>query len=386
MSRLRVACALVIVAGAAGGGWAFGYDPFAHHQQPAVSTGAVPVATATVTTGTITSSEEDAGTIGYQGGFTVYGAAAGTVTWLPAAGTVIRPGGRLFAVDGQDAVLLRGQTPAWRPFGPGMSDGPDVAELQRNLVALGYDPYHAITPDGQYGWATEAAVERWQAAEGWTEDGQIALGQAVFLPGSIRVAATAAGLGATVAAGAPVITATSTTAVVNVAVPASEQSAVTTGQRVMITLPDGGATTGHVLGPAPVAAAAQGNGGSASSSGSGGGSASGGSASGGSGSGGAGGQSTVGILVSLDHQSAAQGLDGSPVQVAITTEAQRDVLIVPISALLAGPGGGFSVTVVAGGTRRDVAVQTGLFDDVDGTVAISGPGITAGTRVEVPRS
>jgi len=31
-------------------------------------------------------------------------------------------------------------------------------------------------------------------------------------------------------------------------------------------------------------------------------------------------------------------------------------------------------------------VRTGLFDDIDGTVAISGPGITAGTQVEVPQS
>jgi hypothetical protein len=30
-------------------------------------------------------------------------------------------------------------------------------------------------------------------------------------------------------------------------------------------------------------------------------------------------------------------------------------------------------------------VQTGLFDEIDGTVAISGPGITDGTTVEVPR-
>jgi peptidoglycan hydrolase-like protein with peptidoglycan-binding domain len=391
MSRLMIACALAIVAGAAGGGWAFGSGPLARHDRPAAPAGAIPVTTATVTAGTISSTEEDSGTIGYQGSFTVYAAVGGTVTWLPAAGTVIRPGGRLFAVDGRDAVLMRGQTPAWRPFVPGMTDGPDVAELQRNLVALGYDPYHGITPDGQYGWATEAAVERWQGAEGLVQDGQIALGQVVFLPGPVRVAGAVVGLGAAVAAGAPVITATSTTAMVTVAIPASEQSAVTSGQRVVIRLPDGGATTGRVLGPAPVSAATAGNGEAASSGGSGGGSASGGSGSGGSGSGGsgsggAGGPPTVGILVSLDHQSAAQGLDGSPVQVAITTDVQRDALIVPISALLASPGGGFQVTVVSGGMRHDVTIQTGLFDDIDGTVAITGPGITVGTRVEVPRS
>ena len=153
------------------------------------------------------------------------------MTWLPAAGAVIGPAGRLFAVDGQDVVLMRGQTPAWRAFGPGMRDGPDVAELQRNLVALGYDPYHAITPGDHYDWATQVAIERWQVAHGWTPDGQITLGQVAFLPGPARVATLAAGAGATVAAGTPVITATSTTAVVDVALPSAEQSAVTAASR-----------------------------------------------------------------------------------------------------------------------------------------------------------
>lgn len=380
MIRLAILSAAA-VAGAAAGGWAFGYGPFAHHDQAAASVDAVPVATATVTAGTITASEEDQGTIGYQDSFTVYSATAGTVTGLPAVGTVIHRGGRLFAVDGQGVVLLYGQTPAWRAFGPGMGDGADVAELQRNLIALGYDPYHAISPDGDYDWATQAAVERWQAAEGWLQDGQITLGQVAFLPGPIRVAAPDTGLGASIAASTPVITATSTTAMVTVALPSQEQSAVTAGQRVAITLPDGSVTSGHVLGPAPATAGAAASPASAGSSASAGGS---GGSSGGSGS--PAGQATVSIMVTLDHQSAARNLDGSPVQVAITTQVQRDALIAPISALLASPGGGFQVTVVSGGIRRGVTVQTGLFDDIDGTVAISGPGIAAGTRVEVPRS
>ena len=383
MSRAIILGAAAVAVGVAAGGWALGHG---QGHAPAAS-GTIPVATATVTLGTITVSEDDQGTVGYAGSFTVYSAVAGTVTWLPAADSVIRPGARLFAVDGQDVVLMRGRTPAWRAFGPGMSDGPDVAELQRNLVALGYDPYHAITPGDHFDWATEAAIERWQAAEGWIENGLIALGQVAFLPGPVRVATVEAGPGATVAAGTPVFTGTSTTAVVVVALPAGEQSAVTAGQRVTITLPDGGVTTGRVLGPAPASMGSSGSPGSSGASG-GSGSGSGGSGSGGSGSGGSGsgGPSMASILVILDHQAAATGLDGSPVQVAIATQTQRDALITPISALLAGPGGSFQVTVVAGSTRRDVTVQTGLFDDIDGTVAISGPGIIAGTQVEVPRS
>ena len=252
MSRAIVLGAAAVAIGAAAGGWTIG-----HGQVHAAAPGrTVPAATATVTRGTITVSEQDPGTIGYAGGFTVYSVAAGTVTWLPAAGAVIRPGGRLFAVDGQDVVLMRGATPAWRAFFPGMSDGADVAELQRNLVALGYDPYHAITPGDHYDWATQAAIERWQLAEGWLPDGQIALGEVAFLPGPVRVAALASGAGATVAAGAPVLTGTSVTEVVTVALPSPERSAVTAGQRVTITLPDGAATTGRVRGLAPAAASA----------------------------------------------------------------------------------------------------------------------------------
>jgi hypothetical protein len=262
-----------------------------------------------------------------------------------------------------------------------MSDGSDVAELQRNLVALGYDPYHAITPGDHYDWATQAAIERWQEAAGWTPDGVLTLGQVAFLPGPVRVAALNTGAGATVMAGTTVLTATSTTAVVTVALPPAEQSAVTAGQRVTITLPDGDVTAGRVLGAAPAASGVPGPSGGSGSGGSGAGGGSGGGAGGGSG-----GQATVGILVSLDHQAVAGGLAGSAVQVAIATQVQRGALVTPISALLAGPDGGFQVTVVTSGSRRDVPVRTGLFDDIDGTVAISGPGIGPGTRVEVPRS
>jgi hypothetical protein len=57
---------------------------------------------------------------------------------------------------------------------------------------------------------------------------------------------------------------------------------------------------------------------------------------------------------------------------------------VPINALFAQPGGGHAVEVVQGGTRRRVAVRTGLFDDTAGLVEIAGPGLAQGTTVQVP--
>jgi hypothetical protein len=367
-------------AGTVGSGWALGYGPFAPGARPDASPGAIPTSTATVIRTSITATEEDPGTLGYDGSFTVFGGLPGTVTWLPARGTVISLGQRLFAVDGQPATLLRGQQPAWRAFAPGMTDGADVQELERDLVAGGYDPQRAITIDDHYDWATKAAVERWQAAHGVPaeqQDGQIPLGQITFLPTPIRVAALAVAAGAPVAPGTPVLTATSATPVVNVALPADAEPLVHPGQRVMITLPVGGSTSGRVLRVDQSSPPAQGQQGQGSPAGSSGGS---------SGASQPPAAATVTVVVGLSNPSVAAGLDQAPVQVAIATQTQRNALAAPISALLAKSGGGFQVTVIRGRAQRTVTVRTGLFDDLSGTVAISGSGITAGTIVQVPSS
>ena len=385
MNRTRGMTTAAVVAAAAAataGGWWASHDAPAAGAAVNTASSAVPTATATVVRSTITTSEQDSGMLGYAGSFTVYTGLTGTVTWLPATGAVIRPGHRLFAVDGQDVILFAGQRPAWREFAPGMGGGPDVGELQRNLIALGYDPYHAITVNDQYDWATQAAVLRWQAALGLPlaqRDAVIPLGQVAFLPSRVQVAAVNTGTGATVAPGAVVLAVTSTRPVAYVALPNSERSLVRRGETVTVTLPSGVATPGRVLsvGTAIAPDQSQGQGaGSPQSSGS-----------QSSGSQSAGTQSaapTITVAVALAHPSVTAGLDQAPVQVAIATQTERNVLVAPISALLARPGGGYQVAVVHGQTQQRVTVQTGLFDDSSGTVAISGPGIADGTRVEVP--
>ncbi|MBV9001575.1 MAG: hypothetical protein JO304_21140 [Solirubrobacterales bacterium] len=68
----------------------------------------------------------------------------------------------------------------------------------------------------------------------------------------------------------------------------------------------------------------------------------------------------------------------------ITTQQVRNVLAVPVNALLALQGGGFGVDVVTARGSRLVGVNTGLYSNT--LVQISGTGITAGTQVEVPSS
>jgi peptidoglycan hydrolase-like protein with peptidoglycan-binding domain len=363
----------VALAAAAGFG-ARGLWPGGPH--PA-ATATVPVATAVVVRTDLSARQPVAGTLGYLGLFTVASEAdGGLLTWLPAPGDVVRRGRPLFAVDGQPVTLLYGQVPAWRGFAPGMPPGPDVSQLQRNLAALGFGPGQA---DGQYGWSTEAAVERWQRARGLPVSGTIPLGEVAFLPGPLRVTAVTQPLGGTVAAGTSVLTGTSLTPGVQVSLTVGGP-AVRPGDRVLVTLPDGTTTVrgtvrtvGSVATSPGGAGAGGGSGGSAGSQGTSGGSSA------------AGGGSADVIPVTITIASAIPaGLDQAPVQVSITEQHAAGVLAVPVTALLAAPDGGYEVQL-AGGTPRGrlIPVTTGLFDDASGLVAVTGPGLTAGLSVTV---
>jgi peptidoglycan hydrolase-like protein with peptidoglycan-binding domain len=135
------------------------------------------------------------GTLTYSGSSDIYDRLAGTFTWLPAAGAVIHRGQQLFRINNSAVVLMYGSLPAYRTLKEGVGDGPDVAELNENLVALGYDPYGAIGTREDFGAATTAAVKRWQAAEGLPRTGQVELGRVIFESGPRRVTTVHVALG-----------------------------------------------------------------------------------------------------------------------------------------------------------------------------------------------
>jgi peptidoglycan hydrolase-like protein with peptidoglycan-binding domain len=151
--------------------------------------------TATVTRRTLSEGSTVDGTLGYGSQLELYDRLSGTFTWLPAAGAVIGRGAPLFRVNDRPVVLMYGSVPAYRALKQGVSDGPDVAELNANLVALGFDPDGAITDDESFGEATTAAVRRWQKAERLPETGEVELGRIVFAPGARRVTEVHVSLG-----------------------------------------------------------------------------------------------------------------------------------------------------------------------------------------------
>ncbi len=151
--------------------------------------------TATVERRTLTESSTVDGTLGYGATLELYDRLSGTYTWLPPVGATIARGGTLFRVDNLPVVLMYGSVPAYRTLEKGVSDGPDVVQLNRNLIVLGYDPYGTITDVEDFSEATEAAVRRWQKAEGLSKTGKVELGRVVFAPSARRVTAVKVTLG-----------------------------------------------------------------------------------------------------------------------------------------------------------------------------------------------
>lgn len=404
------------------------------------------------------------GTLGYGSAAAAMNRLDGTLTWLPSAGRVIRPGGRLFAVDGKPVILMDGAVPAWRTLGAGVTDGVDVRQLERNLAALGYDP--GIV-DESFTASTAAAVKDWQDALGLPQTGRVELGRVVFLRGPRRISKIDATLGGTGGSGAvgaawdgaepqyayadytgadgaatapttpttpsttpttpttpsttpttpttpsttpttpsttpttpgttpntpaspagggdggegdqsggggdggggsaatKVLSTTSTTQVVTADLDASDQGLARVGVRATVTLPDGRRVTGRVVRVGTVVTDGGGDGTDPAA-------------------GDGGGDPTLPLTIRLRSTRAAGHLDEAPVAVELARTTRHDALAVPVAALVARSGGGYGVRVVrATGAVAEVPVEPGLF--ADGYVELTGGGVRAGDRVEVPK-
>jgi peptidoglycan hydrolase-like protein with peptidoglycan-binding domain len=323
---------------------------------------APPPATDRVTRMTLTDTERVSGTLGYgsthlagaHGGAAGGTEGGGTVTWLPAAGAVIQRGQPVYRVDDVAVPLLYGSLPLYRTLRDGV-DGTDVKQLEQNLAALGYTGF---TVDTGYTAATASAVREWQSDRNVDETGTVAVGAAVIASGAIRVAELAAAVGD--AAAGPVLSYTGTTRVVEVALDVSLQHLVRKGLSATVTLPNDSTVAGQVASVGTVA-----------------------TTSGGSGAGGQT-ETTIDVVVTVADQKALGTLDSAPVSVTLVSQTRRDVLTVPVAALVALAEGGYGVEVIADGHSSYVAVDTGLF--ANGRVEISGGGIVEGTVVGVPAS
>ncbi|MBV9817729.1 MAG: HlyD family efflux transporter periplasmic adaptor subunit [Solirubrobacterales bacterium] len=354
-------------------------------RQQALSAQRSPLNSANVEKRTLSAMVSEAGILTYQAQsdgspYSVINQARGSYTDLPARGQVISQGRVLYRVNDSPVVLLRGSTPAYRTLSAGAT-GPDVAELNADLVALGYATRAQLSPtSASFGSATTTAVEKLQAALGVTQTGTVALGQAVFEPIAVRVTTVLAQPGGRTQPGETVMQATSTTRQVQLALDASQQTEVAVGDKVSITLPNNQTAPGVVssVGTVATCPSSSGSGGSGSSS------AAPGTDTCSSGSSGSDATPTITVGVTPSDPAATGRWDQAPVQVGITTARVPDALVVPVTALLAQSGGGYAVEVVGAAARNHlVPVSLGLFDDADGLVQVTGSGLAAGQTVVV---
>ena len=287
------------------------------------------------------------------------GSGSGTVTALPRPGSVVRRGEPLYRVDGEPIVLMYGATPAYRDLELGVEDGRDVRQLEENLAALGFDPG---TVDTEFTSTTAAAVTDWQESAGLPETGAVELGRIVFLPGARRIGEHRTSVGSVLSAGSEVLDTSSTRRVVTIELDAALQSLARKGDRVEVTLPNQSTLRGRISDVGRVARekeASDADSGAAP---------------------GAEQELVIDVTVRLRSARGIGRLDEAPVSVGLAQESRKNVLAVPVEALVARRGGGYGVELAAG--RRVVPVRTGLF--AGGYVEVAGSGIREGARVVVP--
>jgi peptidoglycan hydrolase-like protein with peptidoglycan-binding domain len=303
------------------------------------------LATAAVVRTNLVTTALTGGTLGYAAARPVVNMATGIYTWLPHPGASIKAGGVLYRVDNTPVILMSGGTPAWRPFVLGMTDGPDVRQLQAYLLARHFADGLLTVPTGHYDMLTDYAVQRWQIASGMTATGSIPMGQVAFLPAAIRVGGLNVAVGEAASGGQQPYRVTTNERTVTVSL-TPNLPPVGVGEIVSIILPSQASTPGKVT-AVDAASAASGQ-----------------------------------LTVTPERPQATGTGANVQVQVSLSVQSVRGVLAVPVSALLALAGGGYGLEVVTpSGAHHLVGVTAGIF--ATGQVQVSGGGITAGTRVEV---
>jgi peptidoglycan hydrolase-like protein with peptidoglycan-binding domain len=326
--------------------------------QPAAQPGSgVPTTTAPVVRTDIVATGQLAGTLTYAGDYTVVNELTGVYTVLPSPGTMIARGQALYRVDNQPVVLMYG-VPEWRALSVGAT-GPDVRQLELNLIALGVASPSNLVADGYFDSFDAAAVRRLQADLGEPQSGVVGFGDVVYESGPVRVTSVTAGLGEVAQPGTPLLVATSQVHIVSVQLGVDQQSLVKTGDSVTVLLPDGSTTAGTVSAVGRVATTPPPSPNGATP------------------------VATVDVTITLTDPSAGGTLDEAPVDVEVTDAEHRSVLAVPVMALLAQPGGTYAVDVVDGSHHRLVTVTLGLFDN-RGLVEVQSSELSEGMRVVVP--
>jgi hypothetical protein len=295
-------------------------------------------ATATVQRTNLTETLTEGGQLEYGDPLDVGTLLTGTVTWTPVAGSVVTEGEPLYRLDADPVLRLDGKVPAWRDLDPYVTTGSDVLQLEQALTDLGYADDLDMEVNGDWTWVTTIAVKRWQEDHGLAEDGELPLGRVAFTDGDVRVASVAVEEGTPVEPGTVVLQVSDTERTVTVSVDTTQQELAPVHEAVELEFPDGTSARGrigeveHVEGDETT-------------------------------------EEALNVTIEMagpkaDRKAVAKQLDGTSVQVGFAHTVAKDVLAVPVTALVALVDGGYGVEKVgADGARTYVAVTTGAFSE-----------------------
>lgn len=312
-------------------------------------TGAPPTNTSSIARGDLVELVRVTGKLGYRGMRDLGTTLAGTVTGMPADGTTVGRGQELLRIDDSPVVLMFGVLPVWRAFAEGMTDGADVRQLEENLAALGFFDRE---PDEEFAWSTMEAIGDWQESLGLEETGVIEQGRIVFASGEIRVARAVAKVGDP--AGGALLTVSETSKEATVDLDPNLAATAPLGASVEVTLPNGTLTTGTITAVGTPVERDNATGGTSLK---------------------------LPVTLELDDPASADGLHDVKVNATFLRVVAEDVLLVPVTALLAQHGGGTAVERVVGGEAELVPIELGGF--ADGMVEVSGGGLAEGDVVAV---
>jgi membrane fusion protein, multidrug efflux system len=296
---------------------------------------ALPLNTAKITRQTLVDQRTVPGRLAYGAEHQVETPLEGIITWLPEVGSVVERGKVLLRINDLPVLLFFGEIPAYRELTTALK-GNDVTQFEQNLKALGYSRF------------SESAVRRWQEDLGLQASGVVELGRVFYAPGPVRIAGHELVVGQRVSGA--VLTFTATARMVTAELKAHEHELAKKGTQVSVALPSGKVVLGKVMAIRPVRD--QGEPGQAAG---------------------------LEVDVSLVDPESVSGVDDGPVNVRLVAGERKDVLVVPVGALLALAEGGFGLEIIDGASSRVVAVEAGLF--ANGSVEVSGPAIAEGMTV-----
>ncbi|MFE2042275.1 peptidoglycan-binding protein [Streptomyces sp. NPDC059477] len=363
-----VAIAVAAAAGLAATGVFSGDDTAA-----ATSAPDGPAATTKVQRMTLTSTETVDGTLGHGDPTPVTDgssaaasgqAAAGQapaadgdfITWVPGEGDTLTRGEAVYRVNERKVPLLYGAIPFYRTLEPGV-EGADVQLLERNLSELGYTGFEV---NDEYTSGTADAVRDWQEDLNAEETGTVRPGDAVVASGARRVAELSTSPGAL--AGGEVLSWTGTERIVSVELDPRHEDLVKEGSQATVRLPDGSTVLGEVTEIGTPGSAAAGSGAEGQGAD----------------------EATLPVRLKIEDQDKLGRYQAASVDVILEADSRRDVLAVPVNALMARPGGGYALEVPSpGGGSEQVPVELGMF--AGGLVEVKGSGIKEGLDVGVPK-